>query len=168
MFTLGVITLGEKMLVAAGMSDRWKPESMDIPVCMVAAISKFARPHWLLICKSLFFIAIEDCRGVIGGRDVCAGEQHWYDRIKEKFMYPKAELFKVSDAGSRKGTLLARWSLLDDYIVMADSFEELELTGGNSRTVDVGVSNSAGSTTSEGHPSGATLLLLPLMQGKSL
>ncbi|KAJ0592038.1 hypothetical protein HanHA300_Chr03g0080241 [Helianthus annuus] len=157
MFTLGVTTLGEKMLVAAGMSDRWKPESMDIPVCMVAAIE-----------KSLFFIAIEDCRGVIGGRDVCAGEQHWYDRIKEKFMYPKAELFKVSDAGSRKGTLLACCSLLDDYIVMADSFEELELTGGNSRTVDVGVSNSAGSTTLEGHPSGATLLLLPLMQGKSL
>ncbi|MFS7918197.1 hypothetical protein Hanom_Chr03g00198001 [Helianthus anomalus] len=44
---------------------------------------------------------------------------------------------------------------------MAESFEELELTGGNSRTVDVGVSKSAGSATLEGHPSGATPTFAP-------
>ncbi|MFS7925428.1 hypothetical protein Hanom_Chr04g00284851 [Helianthus anomalus] len=73
---------GENVLVAAGMSDQWAPDSKDIPVLKLSDQE-----------VQLYQAAFVTFGGVIGSRPLKAGEQYWYDQIKGYFMYPVADAF---------------------------------------------------------------------------
>ncbi|MFS7905397.1 hypothetical protein Hanom_Chr01g00047181 [Helianthus anomalus] len=164
---------GENVLVAAGMSDQWAPDSKYVPV-----------------------LKFQD-RGV---RPLKAGEEYWYDQIKGHFMYPVADAFagppiategmlldlgidpeekkkkpkkkKVitidADVTSKKGgssrattgvadkgTLRLRQSNLEDYVIISDSFEGLSHIG--EKKSGAAGSKSSGSVGSRNPDAGATL-----------
>ncbi|KAJ0897915.1 hypothetical protein HanRHA438_Chr08g0350991 [Helianthus annuus] len=73
---------GENVLVAAGMSDQWAPDSKDIPVLKLGDQE-----------VQLYQAAFATFGGVIWSRPLKAGEQYWYDQIKGYFMYPVADAF---------------------------------------------------------------------------
>ncbi|MFS7936858.1 hypothetical protein Hanom_Chr05g00420741 [Helianthus anomalus] len=72
---------GEQTLVAAGMSDRWKPESLEVTIYVEGGV------------ESIFFKAFKASLRTIEVRQVRPGEQTWYNRIRVNFIYPHAELF---------------------------------------------------------------------------
>ncbi|KAJ0475614.1 hypothetical protein HanRHA438_Chr13g0581541 [Helianthus annuus] len=73
---------GENVLVAAGMSDQWAPNSKDVPVL------KFDDRE-----VQLYQAAFPTFGGFMGVRPLRAGEEYWYDQIKGHFMYPVADAF---------------------------------------------------------------------------
>ncbi|MFS7968025.1 hypothetical protein Hanom_Chr09g00792731 [Helianthus anomalus] len=83
-----------------------------------------------------------------------------------RFRKKKAKhVVAVSDVGSRKGKSCTHQSVLDDYVIVDDSPNELELIGAKTKPTNVVGSKSEGSTASKDQPSGATTTSAPTDEG---
>ncbi|KAF5822974.1 hypothetical protein HanRHA438_Chr01g0033961 [Helianthus annuus] len=130
---------GEQVLVAAGMSDKWPEDSKSVPVLLL------------------------DGEGVLRNLGVDPEEKKPKRASKKKttaaggVAVKKTEVASAtSDAASQKGTPQFRQSRLEDFVYVADSFEELYAIGGKPPgSVAVGA-RSSGSAGSKGPESGAT------------
>ncbi|KAJ0797678.1 hypothetical protein HanPI659440_Chr04g0176511 [Helianthus annuus] len=68
---------GENVLVAAKMSDRWSPNSKEVPVLKIGDQE-----------AQLYQAAFATFGGSMGVRPLRDDEESWYDQIKGNFMYP--------------------------------------------------------------------------------
>ncbi|KAM0041643.1 hypothetical protein Hdeb2414_s0011g00368671 [Helianthus debilis subsp. tardiflorus] len=134
---------GESTLVAAGMSDRCPRESLVVPVFLQDGVSVLRDlPEGQKPKKSL---KKKTTSTVVG----------------PKAMKPEASV-AVSNVASRKGITRPRQSRLDDYIVFADSMEELEMLGGKFKDDSIGGTRGFGSASSKEKHSSATLTFAPI------
>ncbi|MFS7937294.1 hypothetical protein Hanom_Chr05g00425921 [Helianthus anomalus] len=81
--------------------------------------------------------------------------------VGPKATKPEASV-AVSDAASHKGITRPRQSRLDDYIVFADSMEELDMLGGKFKANGIGGTRGTGSARSKEQQSGATPTSAPI------
>ncbi|KAM0041737.1 hypothetical protein Hdeb2414_s0011g00369771 [Helianthus debilis subsp. tardiflorus] len=81
--------------------------------------------------------------------------------VGPKAIKPEASV-AVSNVASRKSITRPRQSRLDDYIVFADSMEELEMLGGKFKDDSIGGTRGFGSASSKEQHSSATLTFAPI------
>ncbi|KAM0040571.1 hypothetical protein Hdeb2414_s0012g00395531 [Helianthus debilis subsp. tardiflorus] len=75
---------GENVLVAAQMSDRWSPDSKEVPVLKIGDQE-----------AQLYQAAFATFAGSMGVRPLREDEESWYDQIRGNFMYPVADAFSA-------------------------------------------------------------------------
>ncbi|KAJ0567764.1 hypothetical protein HanIR_Chr06g0288581 [Helianthus annuus] len=73
---------GENVLVAAQMSDRWSPDSKEVPVLKIGDQD-----------AQLYQAAFATFAGSMGVRPLREDEESWYEQIRGNFMYPVADAF---------------------------------------------------------------------------
>ncbi|KAJ0547567.1 hypothetical protein HanIR_Chr08g0373621 [Helianthus annuus] len=73
---------GENVLVAAQMSDRWSPDSKEVPVLKIGDQD-----------AQLYQAAFATFAGSMGVRPLREDEETWYEQIRGNFMYPVADAF---------------------------------------------------------------------------
>ncbi|MFS7959131.1 hypothetical protein Hanom_Chr08g00687041 [Helianthus anomalus] len=73
---------GENVLVAARMSDRWSPNSKEVPVLMIGDQE-----------AQLYQAAFATFGGSMGVRPLLEDEESWYEQIRGNFMYSVADAF---------------------------------------------------------------------------
>ncbi|MFS8034803.1 hypothetical protein Hanom_Chr17g01585501 [Helianthus anomalus] len=73
---------GKNVLVAARMSDRWSPDSEEVPILKID--NQEVR---------LYQAAFPTFGGFMGVRPLRHGEEYWYEQIRSNFMYPAVGAF---------------------------------------------------------------------------
>ncbi|MFS7952314.1 hypothetical protein Hanom_Chr07g00605531 [Helianthus anomalus] len=167
---------GEKVLVAASMSNKWPENNENVPVVLLKEVT-------------LYQSAFPAFAGTMGMRPLRGGEEYWFEPIRLNFMYaelscllllliqlkkPKRVAKKkvtvvggatskkeetadaMSDAASRKGTACVRQSNLENFVYVVDSFEKLYAIGGKPQGSAATAARSSRSVGSKGTESGAS------------